>query len=193
MNFRIRPNNIDDEIPISEFEDYFNYLNKFNKNENKDLWTFFEKDFFHDGQIKELQFSNNLQNLSFKVSCPNIKRNNGNSSAYIKPIWFTCRFEGVVIFQLEVQKLDDINDPLSENETKVLFLESEINTMKDELEKYKSLYDNDFISLIIKTLPVERNFSLVFQSLKVEPDEPLAFELIKQDKSFDVPLVNIKL
>lgn len=186
MYFRIRSNDdVDEKTVMNKYQEYGKFLNKFNKKENKDLWTFFETDFFHDGQIKDLQFSINLQSLSFRVSCPNIKRS--NSMTFINPIWFTCKFEGVVNFQLEIQRLDDSNDPLSLNETKVLFLESEINTLTEEIEKYNNLYDDEFISIIIKTLPMERNFSLVFNSLKVEPEEPLAFELVKQDKTFEIP------
>jgi hypothetical protein len=181
MNFRIRSNNDDKDIMLKN-EKYLNYLKKFNMNQNKDLWSFFGTDFFHDGQIQNFQFSTDMRNLSFKIACPNIKHNN----VYIEPIWFTCLFEGVVSFQMEVLKVDDYNNPLAENED-VLFLESEINTLTEEMEKYNNLYKDEFFSIIIKTLPIQRDFSIIFRALTVTPIEPLAFEIIKQDKKYEIP------
>lgn len=54
---------------------------------------------------------------------------------------------------MEILKVDDYNNPLAENED-VLFLESEINTLTEEIEKYNNLYKDEFFSIIIKTLPI---------------------------------------
>lgn len=182
MNFRIKSNNPNDKDLVKKNEKYLNYLKKFNMNQNRDLWSFFATDFFHDGQIQNIQFSTDMRNLFFRIACPNIKRNNN----YIEPIWFTCLFEGVVNFQMEVLKVDDHNNPLVENEN-VLFLESEINTLTEELEKYNNIYKDEFFSIIIKTLPIQRDFSIIFRTLTVSPIEPVAFEIIKQDKNYEIP------
>lgn len=183
MNFRIRSNNDDEKDIVTKNEKYLNYLKKFDMNQNKDLWSFFTTDFFHDGQILDIQFSTDIHNLALRIACPNIKRNDN----YIEPIRFTCLFEGVVGFQMEALKVDDYNDPLAENEVDVLFLDSEINTLTEEIEKYNNLYTDEFFSIIIKTLPIQRDFSVIFRALTVTPIEPLAFELIKHDKNFEIP------
>jgi frataxin-like iron-binding protein CyaY len=188
MNFQIRSNDANDKDYMAKFEEYQNYLKRFNMNEHRDLWSFFAADFFHDGRIEGLQFSVDIQSMVFKVSCPNIKRNDVNSWSYIKPVWFTCKFEGVTYFQMEAQKIDEDNDPLLANEKYVRFLESEINTLTEKIEKYNNIYKDEFFSIIIKTLPIQRDFSLIFRTLKVTPIEPLAFEIIKQDKNYEIPL-----
>lgn len=73
MNFRIRSNNDDKDIILLKDEKYLNYLKKFNMNQNRDLWSFFATDFFHDGQIQNIQFLTDMRNLSFNIACPNIK------------------------------------------------------------------------------------------------------------------------
>jgi hypothetical protein len=192
MDFYIRSNDDNDKDYMAKYEEYQSHLRKFNLNEHKDLWAFFATDFFHDGIMEAFQFSQDMKRLSFRISCPNIKVNRGDSWKYINPIWFTCRFEEIVSIQMEILKKDECNDPLAVTEKNVKYLESEINTLAGQIEKYNIMYQDEyqeeFQSIIIKTLPCQRNISLIFRSLSVEPDEALAFELMKGNSAFEIPL-----
>jgi hypothetical protein len=188
INFKIRSNESDDPEAMNKYEHYFTFLKESSVNKHWDLHAFFVKDFFHDGSIRKFKLSADMQNIKFEIACPNIKNNENGNWGYIDPVWFACRFGGVAHFQLETQKIDQYNDPLSISEKGVLYLESEIETLTDEIRKYSNLYNVSFHSIIIKTLPMQRYFSLVFRTLKVEPADPVAFEAMKQNRFFDVPL-----
>lgn len=123
-----------------------------------------------------------------RISCPNIEKVDKNGAiTYMEPIWFICRFEGVANFEMDTFMLDKSNNPLSQKERTALFLESEINTLTDTIDKYGKTYKDEFLSIIIKTLPVQRNISIIFRNLKVDAEEPLAFQLLKQNKTIKIP------
>ncbi|MDP4267997.1 MAG: hypothetical protein Q8880_11250 [Bacteroidota bacterium] len=190
MEFIILSNNANDNDreAMAKHQTYMNFLENFNQDFEKDLFMYFGKWFFHDGKIENMYFSEDMKNLTMRISCPNIERVTGKPHCYAGAIWFTCTFEGIVNYQFDVRKIDEYNEPLYSMGTRVLFDQCEINTLTESIEKYSKMYDETFNSIIVKTIPGQRDFSMVFQNVSVTPDEPLAFELMKRDDSFKIPL-----
>lgn len=189
MLFRIRANDLEDPQYKTKHKKYMDFLETFDKHQNTDLWSFFAADFFHDGVIDRVSISHDMRSVSLRVSCPNIKRKAVNNACpYLNPIWFNCHFEAVAGFRMETWKHDDLNNPLSLSERTVVYLEAEINSLEEDIEEKGDLFDKEFCSLIIKTLPADRYIVILFESLRVEPEEPATFEMIRQDRGFEVPL-----
>ena len=185
----MRSNDSDDVSYQKKYNQYLQFLDKFDQKDQRDLWAFFVKEFFHDGTIDKVSFSNDMQTLSLRISCPNIERKTKDGhNSYIPPVWFVCEFSGVARFQMEAFKVDEFNDPFAQKERSVVFLESEINTLTDEISNSISKYGDNCYSIIIKTLPIERNLSLIFLNLIVRAEEPLAFQLLVDDPSIKMPL-----
>ncbi len=188
MEFFIRPNNAEEGYPRKQ-QRYMEFLQQFERKNHPDLFAYFGADFFHDGEITAMGFQNAMQALFMRISCPNIKRyDSERTSKYIEPVWFTCFFYGVAALNMETRRLDPANNPLAGDDESVIFLESEINSLNADLSHYSSLYNEEFCSLLVKTLPVQRNFSIIFTNVIVEPEEPAAFELLRHHNDYHVPL-----
>jgi hypothetical protein len=185
MNFQMRPKEGRDK------NKYSRYLKNIKKGHSKlpsALVEYFAVDFFHDGKIEKLRFSDDMKTFSFRVSGENIKRfRNDGEFDYVDSVWFNCTFYNVVQFFIQAKKMDKLNDPISVKEKVVIFLQSEINTLDKQIKFAETKWRMKFNSLIIKTLPVERDFSIVFSSIKVEAENKSLFAKLKKSKEIRFP------
>jgi len=165
---------------LSAEEKYKQHLEQYDKSNNSDLWDFFANDVFHDGEMEDFRFSDDFHELSFRIACPNYQIKEKGKWKYVAPVWFKCSFSDVYYFNLAVERVNRMNDPLSLKERNVIYLYSEINTLFDEIKKAEKEYKEEFRSLIIQTNPSERYISMVFTNLSVLPEEPLAYQLAKE-------------
>lgn len=138
-----------------------------------ELNYFLGSHFFHDGEMQSLSFSDDMQRISMRISCPNIKIGEN----YIQPVWFTCLFKGLVSFEMLASKVDEYNDPLSRKERRVLIDEIQIIRNDDKIEAYREMYQTEFVAIEISTIPANRNLKFLFEEMEIIPDEPLAFEM----------------
>jgi hypothetical protein len=183
VEFRIRTDNWAQNDP--QVRKYQEHLSRFNKSENSDLWRYFYWDFFHDGEINKITFWEEMGEVVFFITCPNIKRKTGNKFEFIN-LEFKCTFRDVVHFHFEHDNPEDFN---FNQYNCPIFLASEINTLTEIIEK-RSSEDNDFASLIIEVLGVDNSFfiELVFSQVDVEAIENTAFELMLASDDFEVPI-----
>ncbi len=185
--FKIR---VDSENPKykKQEEIYRNSLQKYDRRNNPDLLTYFGNDFFHDGNIENFTVTDDFRSLSFRILCPNIRKLTSNYDGHYLNVWFKVAFQDVVSFTLESYRVDKYNNPLSLNERSVLFMASEINSLRAKINSFERIYKQKFNSLIIDTLPIFRTFSIIFGGISVEAEEPLAFSQILNEDDYDVPI-----
>ena len=192
MAFRIRSGvYVDEEGYESKEKLYREHLAKFNKNNNRDLWKFFYWDFFHDGWITKIEMWEKPGDVVFHITCPNIKKKNGESFDFID-VDFKCIFQDVVYFHM------DHPDPEALLFKKQVlpfgFVASEINTLTEILERKKIVDEdesNEFYSLVLE-LEADHPFELelVFSEVDVKAAEKTAFQLMLASDHFFVPIYN---
>ena len=190
IEFRIRSLDEEDEQFNDNERKYQRHLNTYANimGQSCDLFKYFVHDFFHDGQIRAMGFSEDFQEFHFEISCPNIRKAKSSIVSYLKPVWFKCRFTGICGFWLETNKFNESNNPLSEYEKRIIFLSSEVNTMSHEIQHNSEIYGDEFSSIIMKLMPVERNIALIFNSVEVRAVESLAFESIQGNPDYQIPI-----
>lgn len=161
-----------------------------------DLWRFFGWDFFHDGIIERIGLAKDFRDLEARIVCPNIEARQADGDFDYLNVGFTCRFQGVVFFQMDSDDEDLSEADLSIQDLQYQYAEADTLTerMKEAQLRWRGSGEDEaedekpeFHSLIIMT-DQAISISLVFQSLMVEPDEPIAFELMLRSGDFKVPI-----
>ena len=200
MAFRIRSKcvNVEQEEYESKEKLYRDHLEKYAENKDRDLWKYFYWDTFHDGYIEKVSFGDTLGDVMLHISCPNIKKRNGDSYNYIlAPIEFKCHFKDVVYFSHEY---DDSEELINERYPYIEYLFSEIDTLTEIINKHyikgededgeDSEEDVVFHSLILELGGSDTSsyLEMVFSCVDVHPKEPLAFELMLASDDFYVPI-----
>jgi hypothetical protein len=190
MPFRIRdPENDDPAAFKSAEKQYREHLSHYLKTSNRDLWKFFYWDFFHDGWINSIELSPDLQTVSLKITCPNIKRRIGEDDYEYINLNFTCCFSGLLQFRID-SDISLLRRP--PNGDPGIFRYAEINSYPG-LADIKS-EDESFYSLLID-LEVNGSKScmeLVFQQVDVASAEPAAFSLMEASSQFSMPTYDSK-
>jgi hypothetical protein len=188
LDYKIRKEVDDDTEFKKNLADYFKFINKFNHQTNPDLYKYFVYDFFHDGEISDLTFSDAFRTLTFKIVCPNLKIGDADNYKYVDAS-FQCRLGGIAWFHMDTNRINKYNDPLDERSDWIEFYSSEINTLTEQIAFYNKKYkDRRFYSLIIHTRPSDRTFGLIFEYINVMPEEPIALELLLKDYGHLQPL-----
>ena len=159
------------------------------KNKHHVLWKYFGLDFFHDGYIQDLKFSNELKNLTFRIDCPNIlkfdfkKRKYKNQSG----VWVRCEFSEVAYFEMETPRTKR-GGPLFEKVNQQEYLYSEIDSLKEKIRFFERNYGKKFHSLMISLCPFKRYMSIIFHDVKVVPENPKFFQKLLKGKEYYLPL-----
>lgn len=201
MAFRIRKTDVDYDN-IKQFQKeyeandklYREHLKNISQNKDRDLWKYFYWDTFHDGYIEKVSFWETPGNITFHMSCPNIKKRRGDSHQYISPsIEFECHFRNVVYFSYEHDDFHELANQLYCSSFE--FLYSEIDTLTEIIEKHKTFDEDgegiwDYHSLIMKVMAGDTSFyiEMVFSQVDIYPKEPIAFELMLASDDFYVPI-----
>lgn len=189
-DFQIR--NLDEDEKFASAEEaYTSHLKKIKDGCDANLMSYFGSDFFHDGVISSAQFSSDFQNFILNIECPNIQKKLNGNAYYIAPIRFKCIFRKVAALGFAARVLDEYNDPFEFENIPTKFLYSEINSLS-EVDYFKNTNNNNYNSIVIKTLPSYRNISIIFEDLFVQPEEPLAFDLVRDHVDYLVPLLKLK-
>ena len=197
MGFRIRTICMN-RMELKEYEAkeklYREHLEKLSANKDRDLWKYFCWDTFHDGYIEKVSFWDTPGNITFHMSCPNIKKKNGDAFNYICPtVMFECHFRNVVFFSYEHNQFNDLR--CEQYCPSFQYLSSEIDTLTEIINKYNSVdEDGDdldiYHSLIMNILAGDTSFymEMVFSQVDVYPKEPIAFEMMLKSNDFHVPV-----
>ena len=186
LNFKIlkiKDNYITKESQIKHTKFLISNLNKIDKN----LLQFFGGNFFHDGSIQNIIFSNDMSKVEFDIACVNIKLKIGNDYEYINPIWFKCEFIGLRLFVFERETGFEESSDVSIDSIKYNICE--INTLL--LKAGSDLDSDEMNSIIINIHDGDVNMGIIFSRINVIPREPAAFELMQLDERFDVPLFKL--
>ena len=159
------------------------------KNMSGDLLKYFGQGFFHDGSISEIRFENGMNDLSFEIDCPNIRLLTGPGAEdyEYQDLTFTCKFEGVADFGVETRKIDQWNDPLSEEESKATFIDCELDTLLNEIEDSEKSNGGQFHSILIETSTGHRMIKIVFKEAAVIPRDVEKFEKWSKSENYHFP------
>ena len=98
--FIIRSTSNNKAIYNKAMKKYDNHLKKIEKDIPKSLLTYFGSDFFHDGSISNMSYTDDFQNLRCKMSCPNIKYHKNEEEYEYVNCGFKCTFLNLVYFKL---------------------------------------------------------------------------------------------
>lgn len=190
MSFKIKAIDADDPNFDKKEKKYYGHFKKFNMNNNSDLWKFFGYDFFHDGIINKISFEKGLNKVLFDIYSPNIKYFRTQDEFEFINVDFCCTFNDVPYFNIETPSRPNDNSVDYFVFEEITFLSSEINSLEDLISAYSKAYDENFYSLIIELLGDSNKFYLkmVFSNLTVIPKEPLAFNLMLDNKKYEMPL-----
>lgn len=185
MQFRIRDVDNEDEAAVHAAEArYREHLDSFDHRSERDLWSFFYWDFFHDGWIDRIWFDDGIGTLKLHIWAPNTKRftDVGGDFEFLN-IGFTCVFTHVVHVFFSRGGLNEWARPAHS----VGFRYAEINT-SPVLEQLASEDEEDytFSSLLIELEDEGSWLEVVFCDVRVQPDEPVAFELMKANSLFEL-------
>jgi len=170
-------------------EQYLEHLKKFDRPRCDDLWKFFYRDFFHDGDIESLEVNLKQREVVMKLACPNFQYvSDGEPDEYVlESMQFTCTFSGVVDFTIHDNVIEDgpgEDDDWRWNKS-LEFLYSEINA--SPILKAPTVEDYDSILMKFCTDTTIVYLEIVFDGLSVVPAEPMAFLLMEKDPGFHVP------
>lgn len=121
------------------------------------------------------RINNSFKDITFRIMGPNLQMPSGNGEYAYVNAWFKCRLHNVAWFNVYTYKHDKLNNPLDDKIEDVTYLDSEINTLDEEIAHCRKSYKKTFQSLLINT--GGRYIGLVFESMCVIPEEPLAFEI----------------
>lgn len=184
MAFRIRKEYDNDQWAEGE-KAYFKHLEQFSKESDGDLWKYFYRDFFHDGQVQSLDVGPDLKTVVMGLACPNVERLRSDGRREYLNVDFTCTFQNVVHLRIEEDPPTSWYDA---QEAYAVFLAAEINT-SPLLETHAGDEEDRSSSMLIELLAHDSVIwmEIVFYDLRVEPDEPVAFSLMEASPEFDVP------
>jgi hypothetical protein len=183
---RIRTEEEEPRLIAQQINRYKRHLDSINHKSahhkaNASVYRYFGMDLFHDGPIERFEITSDFRTLRFRIMAPYIHQlSDSRKSTYF---WFQCEFSDIAFLHVGSRKIDDLNNPLSENlRERVEYNISEIDTMNEELNFFRNYYQYEFSSLIVDTHPTERSMALIFRKGLVQPEKPLAFERMRSGK-----------
>jgi hypothetical protein len=156
---------------------YLDFVDQQEFSPHDDLPKFFALDFFHDGPMEELRFSQQGRTFNMRIQA---RRIDGWWA------WFRCEFRDVVWFSWTTERRDRANDPLADIRHDLEYRYAEVDTLEEQLAFYRRNFESHleehgkrFHSLLIELAPTGM-MGLVFAQAVVWPEEPLAWELFRQ-------------
>lgn len=188
--FQIFSNDDDPAVWSREIKVYEAHLKAVPK-KHPVLWKYFAGDFFHDGHLEKMRFSNDQSAFSFRILCPNLMEF-GKTKWKYRNVWYRCEFKDVAYFAITTKKHDAVNDPLG-GASYTEYLYSEVDTLKEHIERFGKNYGKKFHSLIVQLSPAERYMVLVFKDVRVSPENPASFRKMLDARNIHVPLYQEKM
>ena len=186
MSFSIRNVDADDFAKCEEA--YRQHLKRFKKTSNTDLWKYFSRDFFHDGDIDSIRIDGDLKTVVIRLGCPNIKRFKADGDFEYAYVMFECTFRNISTFAIQYETPEHSWDVRKSLTT---FLYAEINTspILASLQPQDDHDPDSQYSLLI-LLNADNStiwLEMLFSQVDVVADERTAFALMEVDPKFEVP------
>jgi hypothetical protein len=184
--FRVRAPHWDEVVSPEELEERDRYyreefLPAKRQHVYPALWEYFFYDSFHDGHITDMQFEALRCNLTFNLSCPNVKFHHDKKFRFVNVDY------RVVLNDVEYLTIERRDGNPAVNIPGVTFGYAEIETCEEEIAGAARRTGDRYHSLIIETELF--NLMAVFSYIGVEAKEPVATELMRRDPRYEFPFV----
>ena len=178
---------VDDEDEFVEsWERYEKHLQQFDQSKCRHLWKYFKNNSFHDGSITNLKLSEDFCDLSFQVSCDDIRFKSdqlyeryGDCSMH-----FICEFHDICYLQIDTPQSNNGEFDFHGTFQKY-FGYGEINTLTEKIAA--GTEDSPLYSLIFSIESLRTYFSLVFEGLTVTAVERGALYMMKGSGDYIFP------
>jgi hypothetical protein len=164
---------------------YATHLDRFGSLRGSCPFRAFGGGFFHDGEIRHLNFSPLRGELTFTISAPNFHLKSCNASLMLD---FHVKFSGVTYYSVEIE-----SDHIANPRESLIFLRSEFNSMgiasDVDLQKYSDYSTNNETGVCEILLDCIGNDSvligLVFSAFSVTPENDALFYLVCKECNLD--------
>jgi hypothetical protein len=180
--FRIRPDPDEYERAAEYGDRYAAYLDALQPGRAEmppDLWAYFAEDFFHDGDLTNLELRPEHRRVTFELVCPNVKRFDAPDVFSFVNVGYRVVMDDVWSVALHIDDDGEVGE-------RIEFQYGEIDAERHDIDAAGRSRDDRHHSL---TFRANRFWlSVIFAYLSVTPLEPVATELMRADKRYVFPV-----